>query len=89
MTLSIHLPKSQFTPHLNFHLGTEREFKSLLEEIKKEIVRSRKRQIRPSFQKPKRKKSITETDSSSTGSGSYNKCNQAELTNKIRRLIAK
>ena len=46
----------------------------------KEIVRSRKRQIRPSFQKPKRKKSITETDSSSTGSGSYNKAHKQNST---------
>ena len=73
---------------LRFPPGHRKRILIFVEETKKSIVRGRKRQNRPSTQRPRVKKSVTDGESSSS-TGSESTCNQADVTSKIRSLIAK
>ena len=70
---------------LRFPPGHRKRILMFVEQTKKSIVRGRKRQNRPSTQRPRVKKSVIDGESSSSEST----CNQADVTSKIRRLIAK
>lgn len=84
-----YLPNACLTGHgLKFPPGHRKRILKFVEETKNSIIRGRKRQNRPSTQRPRVKKSVTDSESSSS-TGCESTCNQADITSKIRRLIAR
>ena len=80
--------KSSCLTGLRFPPGHRKRISMFVEETKKSIIRDRKRKNRPCTERPRVKKSDTDSESSSY-TGSESTCNQEDIMSNNRRLIAK
>ena len=74
--------------HIKFLPGHQKRILKFVEELKQERASDRKRQAKPTGVASKRRKSLQDSDSSSS-SGSVSVVNQADVARKVCCLIAK